>query len=550
MALDFPNVELLGLNQEARFFDHGSNYSNLQRISLKGNVIDLVALQGITGIWSGVNVGAAGWTEGVINTMYNNQNFQDLFINGYDFGTGRIIKMNFSPELDVRTKTYTADLLLYNSGNLFTFSGTFYSGIRIQNFQYLEKFSENYNFIRKKNLGYNYSHSANITFNSGIGLLQSIPETKLVAQTLFTGSNLGLQFYSGYTNVAGKRFYTESYDLINNACSFNETFDFDDYDGGGTYSATRINTYELALNGAITITENAIIRGIIYPTYMYALQAIAAEMTGAYFRCNNLFGIYAPSGSTPFINSPVSQGRTFDLFNNVLTYDIVFSNKPDNFGPYYWDYTDNVQRNDLIITVAEEGTIRGKNENRITAFANAFNAWSGTIKPQLYSKVGAFYSGVTPSGLDPSLSYFLDIARESYSPYKSQVSYSYQYTNEQFLSSSLSNGVKKIYVVEKDEYPLYHYNRLNIFNLDEVIQPDYQSTLAVKTVSLKAVGEKITRMTDYFPSLIAGLNLYVPTIGGTYVLQNVNYSFDPDNNMLEATASWLIAVGQSPTTSL
>ena len=542
MALDFPNVEVLGLNQEAKFFDHGTNYSNIQKISLRGNIIDLMRLQGVTGIWSGV--------EGIVHTAYNNTNFQDLNINGYDFGTGRILNINFAPGTDVQTKSYTADLIFYNSGNLFTFSGTFYSGIRITNFQYLQSFKEDYVFTRKRNLGYNYNHSANIVFNSGLGQLQSIPESKLVAQTLFTGSNLGLQFYSGFTNVPGKRFYTESYDLINNSCNFNETFDFDDYDGGGTYSATRINSFELDQNGAITVTENSIIRGIIYPTYKYALQAIAGEMTGAYFRCNNIFGIYAPTGSTPFINSPVSQGRTFDLFNNVLTYNIVFSNKPNNFGPYFWDYRDDIQRTNGILTVTENGTIRGKNENRNTAFGSAFSAWSGIIKPNMNARVGLFYNGSTPTGIDPALSYFVDTARESYNPYNSQVSYNYQFTNEQFLSSNLSNGVKKMYVIERDNLPRYNYNKINIYNNDEIAQPDYQATLGAKSVSLTAIGEKITRMTDYFPSVIAGINLYVPTIGGTYAIQSVTYSYTPHENTLNASVSWTVAAPVAQTINL
>jgi hypothetical protein len=535
MALDFPNVEVLGINQEARFFDHGTNFSNIQKISLRGNVIDLLRTQGVTGIWSG--------SEGILATEYNNTNFQALIVNGYNFGTGRIVNMSFSPGVDVQTKSYSANLLLYNSGNLFTFSGTFYSGIRIQNFQYLQGFSEDYNFTRKRNLGYSYSHSANIRLNSGIGTLQSIPEAKLIAQTLFTGSNLGLQFYSGFTNVAGKRFYTESYDLINNNCSFNETFDFDDYDGGGKYSATRVNSFQLDQNGEITVTENAIIRGIIYPTYQNAVSAIAGEMTGAYFRCNNLFGIYAPPASTPFINSPISQGRTFDLFNNVLTYTVTFSNKPDNFGPYFWDYTDNIQRTNGILTVTEEGTIRGKNENRNTAYTNAYNAWTTVIKPALNTRVGQFFIGAPTTGIDQTATFFVETAKDSYSPFKSQVSYSYQFSNEQFLPGT--NGVKKIYVDQKDNYSLYHYNTLGIFNVDTIVQNDYQSTLGSRTISMRAVGERICRMTDYFPSVIAGLNLYIP--GGTiFAITNLSYSFTPDENVFDLNATWTLAANNAP----
>src|SRR5262245_21756633 len=119
MSLNFPNVNVLGLSQDSRFFDAGFQYASFRRLSIAGTVNDLAATFGITGTWSGA--------EGMLNTILYNQNYQSLTINGVDFGSGRIENMSFDPGLDVKLKGYTADILVYDSGNLFNFTGLYYS---------------------------------------------------------------------------------------------------------------------------------------------------------------------------------------------------------------------------------------------------------------------------------------------------------------------------------------------------------------------------------------------------------------------------------------
>ena len=50
MALNFPNVSVLGLSQNARFFDAGFQYSSFRRLTIAGTVNDLTNGFGITGI--------------------------------------------------------------------------------------------------------------------------------------------------------------------------------------------------------------------------------------------------------------------------------------------------------------------------------------------------------------------------------------------------------------------------------------------------------------------------------------------------------------------
>ncbi len=307
MPFSFPNVSILGVAQNSRFFGAGLQYSNLQTISVEGLVQDLAEGQGISGVWSGA--------QGVLQTVQNQNNFQELILNGRSFGTGRVQSISYGAGDDVRTKSYRASLLVYQSGNLFNFTGTYYTGISTSNWQYLDSFNENWGFDRKQNGGYAYNHTASIQFNSGVGTLSAIPAAKALAVSLFTGSALGLAFYSGYTSKVGKRFYTESYNLINNACDFSERFDFNDDDG--TYSAIRTNSYEIGPDGVITAGEQGSIQGIVYPTYLAAMAALGTEMTGCYYRCNQLFTSYSPANPAPLQSVPVTLGKTLDIFGNI-----------------------------------------------------------------------------------------------------------------------------------------------------------------------------------------------------------------------------------------
>ena len=82
MPLNFPNVSVLGVDHNLRFFDAGFQYASSKRLSIGGSMLDLIVGFGITGIWTG--------EEGVLATIRNNQNYQALILNGVNFGSGRI----------------------------------------------------------------------------------------------------------------------------------------------------------------------------------------------------------------------------------------------------------------------------------------------------------------------------------------------------------------------------------------------------------------------------------------------------------------------------
>lgn len=519
MALNFPNVSLLGLAQESRILGAGFHYANSKRLSINGLITDLPATFGITGVWTG--------SLGMLATIANNANFQALTLNGVNFGSGRITSLTFSPDgisNDVKTKGYTAELVVQESGDLFNLTGHYYSGINTTNWQYLNSFNEDYQFQRKDNGGYSYTHSANIQFSSGVGATDAIVSAKALARSLFTGSNLGFAFYSGYTNKLGKRFNRESYDLIDNTCSFDETFEFDA--DSGDYSVTRTNQFQLATDGIITVAENGQIRGIVDPTYRTAQAALAGEMGGAYDRCNTVFGLYAPADPYPLISSPLVSSRTIDIFTNNLAYGVTFSNDISNYGAYTWDYTQQISYADDITRVAENGTILGRG-NKTEAY-NAALAGYEVVKAGAPARTAALYAAWVGSPY-----YFLDTQQIKWSPVKGAVEYGYNYSNEPVMVGT--DGIKRIDTAIANERPIYMYGRFAIFNEKEIVQDQQQETEGASTISVALLGEKSVPLSAYLSNAKTVVNAivgsgYAPYNTTGYFLEDSTYTFNPNEN--------------------
>lgn len=527
MSLNFPNVSVLGLNQEARFFGAGFEYASFRRLSIAGTVNDLIVGFGITGIWTGV--------EGVLNTIQNNKNYQPLVLNGVDFGSGRIENISFDPGLDVRLKTYQANITVFDSGNLFNFTGAYYSGIDTSNFQYLQGFSENYSFNKKLNGGYSYSHDASMQFTSGVGQLNAIGAAQTLARTLFTGSNLGFAFYPGFTNKQGKRYITETCDTISNECSFQETFDFDN--NNGAYSATYTTSIQLDNVGVVSVTEQGNIRGIENPNFQKALDALNVELTGSYIRCSGAANYYFPD-SPILVTSPLSQGRAIDIFNNNVSYTVTFDNAPINQRTYFWEYTLEANKQQNISTVSEQGTIIGRGENPSVAFSNARAGFS-IVKPGIAGRCSALFVG----NYAPTSNY-LENKQEAYSPVQSRVSYSYVYSNDPTLISNA--GVRRKNVSIDKNAPVYSYNMVGIINEAEIAQNNYQSTPGAQTVSVQLEGDKTVGLNQFLSAAVSEINANQPAGNNVYI-GDASYSYDINQNSANVSLTWMYNSSASQT---
>jgi hypothetical protein len=519
MALNFPNVSVLGLTQQARFFDAGFLYATFKRLSIAGTINDLAETYGITGVWSGA--------EGVLATIRNNRNYEALILNGVNFGSGRIESIDFDPGLDVKLKGYTANITVYDSGNLFNFTGQYYSGIETTNFPNLAQFDESYSFNKPLNGGYSYSHNASIQFISGSQNLFAIGAAQSLARTLFTGGNLGFVFYPGFTDKQGKRYVTETYNLIDNSCGFQETFAFDN--DNGAYSATYTTAIQLDDQGVVTATENGNIRGIENPNYQKALSAVAVEMTGSYYRCSGAVQTYFPTGAI-LIDAPISQGRAIDIFNNVVDYTVVFNNSPVNQRSYYWDHTLSVAYQDGVSTVTEQGAVQGRGENETVAFNNARTGF-GIVQAGISGRCGALFVGPYA----PATNYLVSKS-QSFAPVQSRVTYGYSYSNDPTLIAN--EGVRRVEVSVDKNPPIYIYNKLGIVQVAEIAQNDYQGTQGAYNIGVALEGDKTVGLSDFLSTAVGYLNSNAPAGNDRYV-GAAAYTYDINQNAANVNLTWL-----------
>jgi len=516
MPLNFQNISTLSIQQQSRFFQAGFNYANTKSIRINGLLTDLTNSFGVTGIWTGIDT-----------TNKAAIDYQPLLINGVNFGSGRIISITYDQGNDVRLKNYSASIEVLDSGNLFNLTGTNYNEINFSNAQYLQNFNENWSFNKKANGGYSSNHSASIQFTTGVGSLNAIESAKTLAKTLFTGSNLGFAFYSGYSNRQGKRFFTESYNLIDKKCSFSELFDFNS--DNGRYSATRVHNVSLDAFGIVLTSEQGTINGIENINYQNALAALNTELTGTYYRCSGVSFNYFPTGAL-LINSPLSQSRSFDLFANNLSYEISYSNNPNNSGTYFWDYTQQITNSNGIGTVSENGTILGRGTNPTISFSAAQNGLIIT-KSGIFERITGVFISSFNSGQN-----FIQSKSESYNPLGGQTSYGYSFSNDPSLISNV--GIRKKEIVVSDNTPVHSYNKLNIFNYKEIAQDDKQSTVGVSTVDVKMEGDKTVGLPDFLTLATTSINSRIPA-GGNIYIGAANYTYDKNNNSVEASLAWI-----------
>ncbi len=514
MALYFERVSLLSLSQEYKYLEAGFNYSNIKTFTIEGNVTDLGNVAGVVGI-----------VDKIIQTTDDFYNYQDIILNSVSFGYGRVQSLSFVPANDVQLDRYSATLTTFNNGDLANLAGANYPSVDTSNWSLLQNFTEDYNFTRKPNGGYSYTHSANIQFFQGPAGIDAIAQAKALAQSIFVGSALGFVFYAGYTSKVGKRYYTETYDVITNACSFQETFDFDS--DQGDYSAVFTDSIQLQADGIVNVTENAIIRGITNPNFRTAADGFDAVIGGAYARCNGLIATYGNYGDGVFTSAqpiPVSKSVNYNLFIGEITYTITFTNDPSYNNTYYWEYTTEQTQQDGYFNASENGTVIGRATNRKEAYDNADAA--------VGLKISTVPSRISLLPNNPGGYYQISNSRTD-SPFKGTVSYSAGYTNKPTVTTPV--GYSMQYVTVKNDAPIYQWNKFAIFNFGNLFQDSLTSRPSNTEVELTIHGLS-SQDIDAYLGQVNAINAYAPSDG---ILTSCNFSYNSSANTAVVSASWL-----------
>lgn len=530
MPLNFQNASVLNYNQESQFFGELFRFQNRKTLTVEGLIRDIGNASGVVGILSGVN-----------SFFSNDQDYQNIIINGYNFGNGKIENVNFTEGDDVTLKRYSVNITCYETGNLFNLSGLYYSGIgqSAQNrYDLLDNLTENFSFNRDGQ-SYGYNHSVSLRMNSGAGLAQSpIALAKSLASSLFA-SNVPFGFLtSGENQSLGYKTYNETYNEITNECSFSEDYTRPVNNSGFLF--TRTNSFQLAENGVASVSENADIENLsgnldtkVFNSLDVLIDAISS---GAYSRCNDVFNRYASSGAYPLYTGYQSFSKNLLHFENKASYSINYTNDIRQTNNCSWEYKIDVNKNGRNYIVSENGNIIGHGIPQTEGILRA-KALFPVIKSGCYSRVYSAYVDYANSPIP------LKRISESTvnSHFNGSIGYGFTFSDSPIYNEGVS-GVKVKKISVNDENPTTLINKFEIFNAKEIVQKQQNSTLGTRNLGLE-----LSLTSDHDFSIIKTYaknvaNQYVPT-GENAHIAGLNYTYSPVEKKFNLNVNWNFNAG-------
>lgn len=376
--LTFDNASVLSYSVQNNFLgDSSFNINSVKNISIQGYIDSRAGNTDYSGVRE---------TFSEITTMSDNghdYHFNDLTINGVNYGRGRITSMNFDSDAStknnqIRLAQYSANIEIYETGDLSSMGGTYYTGLKeaLQktDSQFLQNFTESFNFSSSEDGSHKHDHTVSFNLISGHYDDEFDPRAsaqKLAKEIFETTPDFGLieNEYQGYLNESGRRTHSESYDLINLNYSFTENYTTAAESQSTNYIPTFTHTIAHDEAGNVTVRENATIKGMennAASGYIYsAIEGMNTEIDGSYGRCNQVFADFTSFGDlqgTAFhvLNTrSISLGKQFNSGVGETSYDVVYTNKQNLSGSFINEYslTANLN-NDKDVEVTENGTIR------------------------------------------------------------------------------------------------------------------------------------------------------------------------------------------------
>jgi hypothetical protein len=448
MSLLFDNVELLGYTHQNNFFGEKSLfYSSTRTVSIRGYVLDLASSNGVDGIFNGVN-----------QLINQTKDFQDITINGQNFGRGKVKSFSVDAGNWVRYTQYQADIEVLLEVPIANINSPEFNGINISNkkLNLLKSFSENFSLnFDTQNKVLDGEHSLDIEYDADnknvnlIGLAQALA-TELL-KTIPTSPDIAEGNY--LTRQKYKVLNSENYNTITGKCGFKRTFSYSTLNNDKNYSFVRTHSVEIGEDGIATASENCSIKGESDEPSLYdnALTGYNELIDGAYARCTAVFGNY----KTKFniidnLNSEiVSKSVQVNKFIGTINYTVNFDNDPKKENALFlWEYTSTVDRDQAgIWTASEKGIIQGRDKiGSPKRYQNAENGWNSN-KGGVSGRITSFYNAEAKNGSGSLKDLSKNISRN---PYEGKIEYTYTYTDDRTILNNDPNGITKLSIEKSD----------------------------------------------------------------------------------------------------
>ena len=513
--INFKDARILSYSQKNDFLGDIFRYASKKDLTIEGT------------FYSDDFSGVSSITEQVRNMTASAGDFEPIILNGVNMGEGKINSISYKEGEDVKQKDYVVNVSIYDTGNLFNFNGPNYSGSSLPFVHFVDNVSENFDFSIKDDGTHEYRQNVTVKFvpEAGTGVSGAIVLAKNLASQLLSGTP-AFGFISGFYNAPGKRTYSESYNLINNECSFTENYSADS--AGTTFSIKYSHEVSTDENGISNVSENGTIKGLTPDYYLNAEQGFNSESSQFFNRCNSVLLHYVPSAGS-LINRKLSISKKINKIEGVINYSVSYSNNPNLFNNYFWDYQVEVSKNseNCFYNLRERGKIKGYDGcANVNKYAAAKTGWN-TIKPGISARISSMYPLSNPIKLISSS------IRES--PFNGEVDYDFWYTDD--LKYDITPAIKKFDFTVNDNKPVTKTNKFNIVGVKELVQESSILTEGVWSVNVNVQGKRNSTLEDclQFAKSIASSN----KPGGAFsYIESINYNYTPNENNLTLNVSW------------
>jgi len=489
MATEFQNAinlsgSAIGVSYQNKFLgENFGNYARTKTISLRGT-LDFRSSNTDN---DGVKEALSSYAQ-IASSAHNASN---ITINGHNFGTGKIVSLDFSErENPVRIGAYSAEIEIYETGNLspeltarpLDDVNRIYAGldslldtpmgsdVQFYHNQLIESITENFDFEDSEDGGRHHSHTLNVQFNNPLGSHDftdsNYPFTNVaqsLAEQILNGANFdatepgfsflipNLSVYDDSDNQAQKYLYDETIDLVNLQFSFSKksrhhlqgrlTDDF-------TFNSS--HTVTLEQGGFITITENGQVK---------SRKGLSTEpenglntyiLPSAYANCNAKLSSFVGDGtastmggvgtySTPVFDPLYSQyitlSRTKQPKIGAIDYSVTFTNNPKytSDGIHEFTITINESMSDGTASITEDGTIRpyglkDKNFDATTQVGNIINNSNGSSSTRVINALIVYLTNNPSTTIHSGNTISQTSTSVSYPRYGKSVSYNCNYT--------------------------------------------------------------------------------------------------------------------------
>lgn len=491
--------------------------------------------------------------KGPATGYYNSDPLDTISINGYSLGEGRVTSLNIPQGDHIKRGIYNINFIVYEDGDLSNItSDANYAGLSTMgSAKLIDNISESFNFVASQNNTFVYDHTLNVTYIESAS--DAITLAKTLANQIFSAT---LPFplindpsISTTYNTAGKKYFTETYNLITKSCTFIKRFEVLNTPESN-YSNEYKNSITIDGDGIVSVTEGGSIKIKSTPFSSYISSASSSVIGGAYGRCATLFsdtigslgmlGTYDSLNSTPIVN-----GKTINNLAGEIQYTVTFTNnayiyqKSSIYGSHEFVVSLDMDAN-RVVSINENGNFTITKTKTDSYTTSQIITLGQILISDSSTRCSDFYD-IIPSA-DRTTLKELGRSMDFNKNFKS-LNYTINYTDDKSILTSDPNFTKISYEVGADK-PSHMYQEYKIPNIapfgskNVYLYAGDQSNMGRFFTTVKAVakrGSSENTINDTINNLIttAKFNSLVNQFGAAKRLTSFRYSQNgnsvPDN---------------------